>query len=696
MGDFSQLTAVSGALFDKRGNAAAAATAGESRVAMETDAVKSADPTAALPEDTQHRIEAVAYKEELRRHRDPHRPAFHVMPRLGWLNDPNGPIYHNGRYHLFYQHLPGPTWQWDFGIVWGHSHSPDLVNWEHEEIALAPSQDGLDSGGCFSGCAVVDADGTPTLLYTGVRLRAHQPESGLPPPNHDLGLPFIESQLAAVAADEKLRQWRKMEEPVLPLPPLQDTLPLTGWRDPFIVQEGGGGKEWVMLMGAGIKGVGGTVLLYRSPDLKSGWRYDGLLCTGCPEWGYMWECPLLVELPVAAAPATSTPSSSRRSSLGGGKEDPGRDYTSHRQQDGAKEEEQQQHPYTHMLCVSPDAPTNPVYYFLGSYNGTTFDLDNAKGPLLLDLGNTVYAPNTTLGSRGQRLLWTWIQETRPVGSTSHRYAGCMSVPRELSVTRDGRLLQHPSSELDKLRMGGGASLHLGSARLGPEGSVPLDGISGTALDIVLRLENQSAALSGLLVRSFGESDHRATCRSDIALLYDWEHGRLEVMEASPEGLDPRFPSRRRAGGALSHPPGQPLELRILLDNSTLEVFASSGEVLTTRVYRGAVPPGCWDAGLSLIALGGVCVVTADVWEMDSIWGHSEWENTNRLLSQDFAEDAKHSNGRKQEEEEKVQQQQPAPRGEEGEQAEAIVLDWASVEIPPGSQGAGANGPGEVA
>lgn len=96
----------------------------------------------------------------------------------------------------FYQHIPNGC-EWDFGIVWGHAVSRDLVTWEHLPIALSPTQGALDADGCFSGCALVDSDGTPTILYTGVRLRSN-PECGvLPPADCDLNLPFIEAQLVA-------------------------------------------------------------------------------------------------------------------------------------------------------------------------------------------------------------------------------------------------------------------------------------------------------------------------------------------------------------------------------------------------------------------------------------------------------------------------------------------------------------------
>ena len=66
------------------------------------------------------------------------------------MNDPNGPLFCGGRYHVFYQHIPDGC-EWDFGIVWGHAISSDLVHWEHLPNALKPSPGGLDADGCFSG-----------------------------------------------------------------------------------------------------------------------------------------------------------------------------------------------------------------------------------------------------------------------------------------------------------------------------------------------------------------------------------------------------------------------------------------------------------------------------------------------------------------------------------------------------------------
>jgi beta-fructofuranosidase len=125
---------------------------------------------------------------------DPTRPVYHFRPPAQWMNDPNGTIFHNGFYHLFYQHNPyGDTWG---NMHWGHARSRDLVRWEHLPIALWPSKE-LGEDHCFSGCASLNGDGVPMLFYTSV--------SGQRP----------NEQWAAVG-DQDLLQWSKSRDnPVL-------------------------------------------------------------------------------------------------------------------------------------------------------------------------------------------------------------------------------------------------------------------------------------------------------------------------------------------------------------------------------------------------------------------------------------------------------------------------------------------------
>lgn len=98
--------------------------------------------------------------------KDRYRPAFHYLPPNGWMNDPNGTIYWNGRYHIFYQYNPNGSYHGT--IHWAHASSDDLVHWTDHPIALAPGNVGPDSEHCYSGTAFVNKEGIPTIIYHGV------------------------------------------------------------------------------------------------------------------------------------------------------------------------------------------------------------------------------------------------------------------------------------------------------------------------------------------------------------------------------------------------------------------------------------------------------------------------------------------------------------------------------------------------
>ena len=206
---------------------------------------------------------------------DPHRPLYHFTASANWMNDPNGPIFWKGWYHMFYQYNPNEA-RWG-DIHWGHARSADLVHWEDLPIALTPSPDGPDQAGCWSGC-VVDDNGVPTAFYTGL-----EPQS-----------------VCVATGDDDLIHWTKHPSPVIGGPPKE--LNLTGFpsitghasadfRDPYVWREG---EQWFLLIGSGMREQGGTALLYRSKDLQK-WEFirpiwTAVIGSDCN----MWECPILV------------------------------------------------------------------------------------------------------------------------------------------------------------------------------------------------------------------------------------------------------------------------------------------------------------------------------------------------------------------------------------------------------------------
>jgi beta-fructofuranosidase len=205
------------------------------------------------------------------------RPRYHLTSPAHWLNDPNGVVHHRGTYHVFYQYNPGGPFHGT--IHWGHATSDDLVHWRDEPVALSPDADGPDRDGCWSGCTVVDDDGTPTLVYTGGRGRDQLP-------------------CLATTTDPDLRTWEKhADNPVIEGPPEDvDVLSTDDWRAEFrdhcVWREG---DHWYHLVGAGLADGGGVALLYRGSNLRE-WEYVGPLLAGdLEDHGVVWECPELLD-----------------------------------------------------------------------------------------------------------------------------------------------------------------------------------------------------------------------------------------------------------------------------------------------------------------------------------------------------------------------------------------------------------------
>ena len=195
------------------------------------------------------------------------RPQLHFTPASGWINDPHGPVWADGRYHLFFQHNPAGT-GWDPAIHWGHATSPDLLTWHEEPVALSPEPGEL---GCWSGAVVLGDRGEPTIFYTRVTERGQR-----------IG------EIVRATADPGLKEWTRDPGPVLPPPPPE----VAEFRDPYV---GRAADDWRMVVGAGLRGGSGAVLQYRSPDLRT-WVYDGVAACFPDPAGAMWECPALFPL----------------------------------------------------------------------------------------------------------------------------------------------------------------------------------------------------------------------------------------------------------------------------------------------------------------------------------------------------------------------------------------------------------------
>ncbi|AUX08573.1 beta-fructofuranosidase [Halalkaliarchaeum desulfuricum] len=470
--------------------------------------------------------------EGLDRHRreladDFQRPRYHLSPPANWLNDPNGCLRWNDRYHVFYQYNPaGPHHD---TIHWGHAVSEDLLHWEDKPVALSPTPSGPDRDGCWSGCAV-DDDGTARIVYTGGRDRWQLP-------------------CLATAADDELSEWIPVDDnPVIEQPPAElDLLSTEHWhaefRDHAIWETGG---RWYQLVGGGLEDVGGTVILYESPDLRN-WEYVGPVLVG--DWetpGTVWECPELLDF-------------------------------------GDSQ----------LLHVSN---YEEVLYFLGEFDADAGTFHERRRDTL-DPGD-FYAPQS-LQDGDRTVTFGWIPEARGISRQwDAGWAGTLSIPRELSV-EGGRLHQRPIREFTELR-----KRRLCEGRVGLDDETRRLDAAGRSIEIQATLEIDDASEIGFLVCATPDGAEQTKIR------YDGESVTIDREDAS---LDPGANATPQSVGVEDLE--SPLDVRIFVDGSVVELFAGGRRALTGRIY----PTRHDSTGVAAYASDGSGSVDATVWDMGGAW-----------------------------------------------------------------------------
>ena len=334
------------------------------------------------------------------RYTEQHRPQFHFSPDSMWTNDPNGMVYYEGEYHLFYQHNPDSN-VWG-PMHWGHAISTDLVHWEHLPIALYP--DSL--GTIFSGSAVIDRNNSSGLGSTEnppmVAIFTHH--------NHKLeeqGSLQFQYQSIAFSLD-KGRSWTKYAgNPVLKNPGIRD------FRDPKVIwyEEG---EKWLMVFAAQDR-----ILFYSSPDLIHWESESEFLVEKAPGEG-VWECPDFFPL-----------------------------------SDGEEEK------WVLIVSIGSGGPNggSGTKYYLGDFDGSEFNWDNPTGPTRwMDFGKDNYAGVTWSDipyHDGRRIFMGWMSNWQYANKVpTQKWRNAMTLPRELTLEQDeqGYLVSSvPVAETEQLR-----------------------------------------------------------------------------------------------------------------------------------------------------------------------------------------------------------------------------------------------------
>lgn len=316
-----------------------------------------------------------------------YKPTYHASVNSGWSNDPNGMIYYNNQYHLFFQHYPhGPTW----GIMhWGHYTSDNLITWQERDIALYPDQPYEETYGCWSGTAI-EKDGRLYLMYTG-------------------STPERQTQCLAFS-DDGLHFTKYEHNPVINTHQLPDIADHRNFRDPKVFYENG---RYYALMGSKINDFG-NILLFQSDDLYS-WSYVGHLFDHqdhIPEAFFhlqgVYECPDFFKMDGYDILLSSP---------------------QHLPQMGCEFENE-----------------NCSIAMLGHLDLITghYDIISIQE---IDGGLDFYAPQTLRAPDGRIIMIAWKEmwfRTNP--TAPHGWIGSYTLPRNLTI-RDQRLYQQPIEEI---------------------------------------------------------------------------------------------------------------------------------------------------------------------------------------------------------------------------------------------------------
>lgn len=333
-----------------------------------------------------------------------YRLELHLMPKEGWLNDPNGLCCYQNKYHVFFQYSPKDVNGGEKS--WGHFLSKDMINWEFLGVVITPDCE-YDKDGAYSGCAFTN-HGRMEIFYTGnVKeagdydyIHAGRGANVLSVISQD-GIHFSKKELVMTNADY----------------PKDFTCHI---RDPKVYEEDG---ICYMLLGGRKNQEQGALIRYQAlkgsdGDRRRKWIFDTELTTEKP-FGYMWECP---------------------------------DYF------------QMQDKIVVMCC--PQGVERQEVVFQNKYSSGYFILEKLEynsGKVdvekyhELDQGFDFYAPQTFEDDRGRRILYGWAgvpeteEEYTSEPTIKEGWQHCLTLPREL-ILKNGKLYQTPVEEIDTLRM----------------------------------------------------------------------------------------------------------------------------------------------------------------------------------------------------------------------------------------------------
>lgn len=467
-----------------------------------------------------------------------HRPQYHFSPPANWMNDPNGMVFFEGEYHLFYQYYPDSN-VWG-PMHWGHAVSKDLVKWEHLPIALYPDSLGY----IFSGSVVVDRNNSSGFGKNGkaplVAIYTYHNMAGEKAGHTDF-------QYQGIAySNDRGRTWTKYEDN--PVIPNKDAI--RDFRDPKVIFDSFN-KQWIMVFAAY-----DHVKFWASKDLKN-WTH---LSDFGKEWGNhggIWECPDLFPMLVNGTGPLR---------------------------------------WVLLVSINPGAPNggSGTQYFVGDFDGKTFLPDHTflaasrnGNAVWLDHGRDNYAGVTWSDvpvKDGRRLFLGWMSNwdyAQVVPTTVWRSA--MTLPRSLTLkeTAEGyRLFSQPAQELKKLR-GAVQSIERQEIAGTQTLALPAPRTAGL-LELMLEFDPGDAAADFGIEFSNAKGEH-------YRIGYDAANKQFysDRTQAGDVSFSEKFAEGIHKAPRISTDPM--LRFHIFLDVASSEMFADDGATVMTDVFFPSTP-----------------------------------------------------------------------------------------------------------
>jgi fructan beta-fructosidase len=454
-----------------------------------------------------------------------YRPAIHFTPKAGWMNDPNGMIYVNGVYHLYYQHNPKAS-VWG-PMHWGHATSKDLIHWKHQKIALYPNT----LGTIFSGSAVIDSNNTSgfgkgrraplVAIYTQHSMEGEK-----------AGRDDFQNQSISISlnAGKTFRTYKG--NPVIKTPNLRDFRdPKVFWYEPT--------SKWIMSLA-----VGDHIEFYSSPNLRD-WTKESDI--GGPSMGVHdgnWECPDLVSFDV----------------------------------NGKKH-------WVLIVNVNPGAPAkgSGTQYFVGSFDGHFFKPYDRKEKWM-DYGADNYAGVTWNNTGDKKILAGWMSNWLYAQVVpTQKWRSGLTIPRELTLIKradstkeDYLLSSKPIERVEKLEKWWGSEHEKNKSLSKPYTINKKHGIAPARLKLTMDTTN-----SFEIILSNNKGERFVIGYNAATKQYFMDRTKSGITSFHPDfaamHTAPRFSSEKN------------IQLDLIIDNASVELFADNGLTVMTELFFNTKP-----------------------------------------------------------------------------------------------------------